>query len=701
MPNSITGVFSRNNGLHDKALVHLSNVSFRENDVTFSIERIGYSSISQKQFVYEESLFIGFIGTLLNFDELREHLAIDVERDVDLIANMYLSKEKILFDKLQGLFTVVIYDIKKKCCIVIQDRLSSPLNLYYQMDENGIVFSTSLKKLLPLVKNERELDYRSVITFIENRFVSSKYTLVKEIHKLLPGEYLEIRNETRVETRIVKYKKNSEKFAPVSSCSEYNKIIENSVRSCFETLGEKNISLSSGYDSNAILQVAREMDSNPINAFTVGGKSGINEVEIENIFIFVSDALRYDFLPRNIENKGLCVKTIASSLYTASSFPSMISGLYPPKHRVYTWENKLSEEKKHLLNLDGYNTSLWCETTWTDSKPDESEIHEILGNPNGIPIEELKEPFIYIEDDKGGHCPFGLSFENYMGGGCPDFFKEYGKKGIEELRNQYKKGIKESEKNFNNRLKILKARGLLENTLVIFTSDHGELLGEYGGLVGHGRPACPELVYVPTVFIHPSLESHKFDQIVSVSTGKATDNQGVMRQVDLFPTICGLLNVDVPSDVDGINLLNANKLPETGLNFRRGGYVESEKMLQRLLSYEVNSVWDYHGGWIFHNFNRVGGTIYFLGKMLFRRNEFNFLLENVKGVGFQQKRRQVFRAIKHLTMSELKYHEPKFTKKEARLILDEYFNTVDETKREKRELDEITKERLKGLGYID
>jgi arylsulfatase A-like enzyme len=45
-----------------------------------------------------------------------------------------------------------------------------------------------------------------------------------------------------------------------------------------------------------------------------------------------------------------------------------------------------------------------------------------------------------------------------------------------------------------------KLRGILDDSLVIFTSDHGELLGEYNGLYHHQTPVVPELVYVPLAF---------------------------------------------------------------------------------------------------------------------------------------------------------------------------------------------------------
>ena len=48
----------------------------------------------------------------------------------------------------------------------------------------------------------------------------------------------------------------------------------------------------------------------------------------------------------------------------------------------------------------------------------------------------------------------------------------------------------------------LESRGLLDNTLVVITSDHGEELGEHG-LFGHGRSLYSQEVHVPLVIIAP------------------------------------------------------------------------------------------------------------------------------------------------------------------------------------------------------
>ncbi|MFW6129970.1 MAG: sulfatase-like hydrolase/transferase [Atribacterota bacterium] len=379
---------------------------------------------------------------------------------------------------------------------------------------------------------------------------------------------------------------------------------------------------------------------------------------IENIVIFVCDSLRWDYMPLSILDMGISMKTVASSLYTASSFPSIISGLYPPKTGVHTWEDLLPKNIRGLLELEGYNSSLWCETTWTDSPPDKSAVHRIFGNPKGISLKDIEPPFIYIEDDKGGHCPYGLPFGEYMGGGCPDFFREYGKKGRKELITQYKKGIGQSVENFKKRIKTLVNRRLTKSTLVIFTSDHGELLGEYGGLTSHGRPSCPELVYVPTVFIHPSLKPDKV-------------NDSVIRHVDFYPTIVSILNKSISYEVDGINLTK-DSLPTIGLNFRLGGYYRSKNKIKNWMNYESCSVWDFHGGNIFHGLGKIRALLFFSYKIFIQRHpEFNFMYENLKNKS-SSKLTEYKRAFNQLTSSHVKYLKPKFSKNNAKKIIDNY-----------------------------
>jgi len=53
--------------------------------------------------------------------------------------------------------------------------------------------------------------------------------------------------------------------------------------------------------------------------------------DIKNVYIFVADALRKDYLPNDIKKEGTFVDTIASSTISLTSFASIVSGLHSSK----------------------------------------------------------------------------------------------------------------------------------------------------------------------------------------------------------------------------------------------------------------------------------------------------------------------------------------------------------------------------------
>lgn len=380
----------------------------------------------------------------------------------------------------------------------------------------------------------------------------------------------------------------------------------------------------------------------------------INEKEIKNVMIFISDSLRWDYLPMSVASMGMVYKTVASSLYTASSFPSIISGLYPPRHKVFSWNDRIDSSNKGFFRNKDINTSLWCETTWTHDPPDYSDIHRILKVDKGTSLEDIEPPFIYLEDDKGGHCPYGLSFEKYGTGGCEKFFKEYSKRDIGNLRKLYAKGIDISTKNFMKRIKTLKERNLLEDTLVIFSSDHGELLGEHGGLMGHGRPPCPELVYVPTVFIHESIEP-------------GFEKRSVLRHVDLYPTIARILGLELYYEPDGKDIIeNNNKL---GLNFRSGNFLKATGINKRFL-YNSESVWDNNGGYVYHTMKRIKAIPFFALRILLKHPEFLYISSQSKNP--ISLIRNIKYSINALSNNNIRYGDPGFDLEIADLVMKQY-----------------------------
>lgn len=68
------------------------------------------------------------------------------------------------------------------------------------------------------------------------------------------------------------------------------------------------------------------------------------------------------------------------------------------------------------------------------------------------------------------------------------------------LQDAYDDGIAWADRQLDALLRGLDARGLLANTLVVITSDHGEMLGEHD-LIGHGNSLHRPVVHVPLILI--------------------------------------------------------------------------------------------------------------------------------------------------------------------------------------------------------
>jgi arylsulfatase A-like enzyme len=89
-------------------------------------------------------------------------------------------------------------------------------------------------------------------------------------------------------------------------------------------------------------------------------------------------------------------------------------------------------------------------------------------------------------------------------------------------------------------LASLKEQGLLENTIVIFTSDHGWHLGEHG--LWHKRSLFEESARVPLIVSAPGMK------------GNGRTSLGLAELTDLYPTLCDLCGIPAPSHLQGKSL---------------------------------------------------------------------------------------------------------------------------------------------------
>jgi len=108
---------------------------------------------------------------------------------------------------------------------------------------------------------------------------------------------------------------------------------------------------------------------------------------------------------------------------------------------------------------------------------------------------------------------------------------------LQNLMRQYYGMVKCIDDNVGQIIATLKKQGIYENTIIVFTSDHGDLCGEHGrlnkGVPYEGSARIPFLITCPGKI--------KAGTVVPQALGC----------VDFLPTVLSLMDVNVPHKVDG------------------------------------------------------------------------------------------------------------------------------------------------------
>jgi arylsulfatase A-like enzyme len=112
---------------------------------------------------------------------------------------------------------------------------------------------------------------------------------------------------------------------------------------------------------------------------------------------------------------------------------------------------------------------------------------------------------------------------------------------LQNIRTMYAADILYVDINITRLLDWLQETGKLEETLIVYTSDHGEEFYEHCGW-NHGKSAFDEVLRVPFLVFSPGL----------VRRGLRVNE--LTRHVDVLPTILDLVGLDVPDNIHGRSL---------------------------------------------------------------------------------------------------------------------------------------------------
>jgi len=121
---------------------------------------------------------------------------------------------------------------------------------------------------------------------------------------------------------------------------------------------------------------------------------------------------------------------------------------------------------------------------------------------------------------------------------------------VDTLRKLYQAHVLEVDEYVRGLFGVLEQHGMLGNSIVIITADHGEEFGEHGGL-SHDGKMYAELINVPLIVYQPDREE-----------GRTIDT--VVSGVDIAPTVASLFDLAPADNWHGQSLLPVESYASRG-----------------------------------------------------------------------------------------------------------------------------------------
>jgi arylsulfatase A-like enzyme len=317
-----------------------------------------------------------------------------------------------------------------------------------------------------------------------------------------------------------------------------------------------------------------------------------------NLLLVVLDAARADHfgcygydrpttpnIDRLAEESVVFERAVSNASFTIGSVASLLSGLPPGRHGVVDNGSVLSQKTTTLAEVlasRGYRTAAFTENPLIDRDfgygQGFQEFRQLL--PEQAPGEDLDlsqsrahvaemvtwieramsdAPFFLYAHFLRPHNPYhalpvhtGRFSQGYSGelrGRTLELviinagWLEPSESDLQQLIDLYAENLLSADALVGELIEALRQRGLLESTIVVVTSDHGEAFLEHDW-VSHGFQVFQEDVHVPFLIRFPS----------ALSVSPRREN-ALVQLTDLMPTVLAALDVSEGMEIPGRNLM--------------------------------------------------------------------------------------------------------------------------------------------------
>src|SRR6266403_1020742 len=223
----------------------------------------------------EETVWIIFNGEIYNFKELRAELEkrghrFRTKSDTEVIIHGYKEWGTEVFDYLNGMFGLAIWDVKNHRLVVARDAMGIKL-IYYRIANGQLTFGSEIRPILAAENSKQSVDPVALNLFLRFRYTPSPLTIFEGIRKLAPGTMLVIEGGQCREERWYNYTPVpfSNPKEDKEATEELLELYRGAVRRHLLSDVPVGILLSGGLDSGLLLALMNE-EGGSWPAYTIG-----------------------------------------------------------------------------------------------------------------------------------------------------------------------------------------------------------------------------------------------------------------------------------------------------------------------------------------------------------------------------------------------------------------------------------------------
>lgn len=234
----------------------------------------------------DDQLHLVANGEIYNYLELRDKyqtmgLAAKTASDCESIIQVWRDQGLDGLQYLNGMFAFALYDEGQDQLTIARDRLGIK-PLFYTKTSQGLVFASEIKAILPLLESSPQINPSAFSQFLNYQFHTGRETILKGVHRLLPGEWLKVESTGEISQGFY-WKLTDQKAIKIGSQEaqeEFDQIFRQVMLEHMRSDVPFGLFLSGGIDSSVLLAELAELQGGGLRTYSIGYKNTRMEDEL-------------------------------------------------------------------------------------------------------------------------------------------------------------------------------------------------------------------------------------------------------------------------------------------------------------------------------------------------------------------------------------------------------------------------------------